>query len=102
MLYTPYCSNRRNISPYLDKYRMVASLVPLESFLHCSHTSDGKCTIVSSKTDLSADCNQASSTSKKRRHGGESVNTDDGGKESKEVVVPTFDCMSLLKITRKT
>lgn len=100
MPYALHCSNRRNISPYLDKYQMVASLVPLESFLHCSHTSDGKCTVVSSKAALSVDGNHVSSTSKKRRHGGESVSTDDGA-ELKAVDVPTFDCMSLLKITRK-
>jgi hypothetical protein len=78
---------------------MVASLVPLESFLHCSHTSDGKCTIVSSK----ASSNKVSPLTKKRRVDRDSVSTDGDVKESKAVVipVPTFDCMSLLKITRK-
>lgn len=96
-----YYSNRRNISPYLDKYQMVASLVPLESFLHCSHTSDGKCTVVCSKATSINDDNPTLSSSKKRPHTGQLVETDDCSRESKRVAVPTFDCMSLLKITRK-
>jgi hypothetical protein len=76
IFYTTYQerSTRRSISPYLEKYKMNAEFIPLNSFLHSSHLTDGICNIV------------------------ECI---DGNEEKMPVDVSTFDSIYLIKITRK-
>jgi hypothetical protein len=91
-------STRRSIAPYLEKYSMTAEIIPLESFLHISHTTDGTCNIAEISTEESKDSHLDDSSSRSDNLCHNNI------KRNVEVVRPvkllTFDSLLLLKITK--
>lgn len=95
-----YCSTRRNISPYLDKYSMKAELIPSDKFLHPVHRAHGSCKVVEQKTVV-LDNSDLTSVSSETIIRCKDTKTPPFSAQIKTVPLLTFDCMSLLKITRK-
>ena len=91
-------STRRSIAPYLEKYSMTAEIIPLESFLHISHTTDGTCNIAETSTEENKDSHIDDSSSRSDNICRNSI------KKNVEIVRPvklmTFDSLLLLKITK--
>jgi hypothetical protein len=75
------------------KYGMDAELIPIDSFLHTAHNM-GLCRILESKTtpdniDSELDVERVACTRA------------EDSDISRTIAIPTFDCISLLKISKK-
>ena len=99
-LFTLY-STRRSIAPYLEKYDMIAERIPLRSFLHVSHRTDG-CSYIENFNEIESNNGNKNKSRIKSHNSKSNCEKEIESEESVRIIsVPTFDSMSLLKITKK-
>ena len=99
-------SAQRSLQPYLDKYALQAEIIPKSSFLGAAHD-DGVCLCIctsSSITSISSENGSSmnrSSNGKKKRSYSESEHEEEVVEVEKEIDVPTFSDIFLIRISKR-